>query len=231
MRMLWPMIVSLTLAGCAEMAKKDALADAEAHCASEGKKFIQKEATLKEGLFISTASVTGWCGEKPTPYSSRLTISLPPGWEKKILLDSMVAGNGILYAVNRNIDAGMLLSASKREGITDLMEYSITRRADQTSKLIDSHESEIAQIDIQGKRAFRFDVTGTLKTGQKMTYMATIIEGSEEIAYLSTWTTATNYERQKESLSKIANDIVDRPGGAAQPVIPASPPRQATSDR
>jgi hypothetical protein len=147
-------------------------------------------------------------GDKPTPYASKVGLNLPVGWEQKTLTDSMVVRHVVLYAINRTIDAGVLLSAAKREGIIELMEFANTKRANQASRLVDPQQSEISQLEIQGRKAFRFDVTGTLKTGQKLTYMLTIIEGSAELALLTIWASPANFERQKESLAVLANNVV-----------------------
>ncbi len=143
----------------------------------------------------------------PTPYASKLNLSLPAGWEQKALTEPMVIGNGVFYAINRTTDTGALLSASKREGITDLMEFANTRRANQANRLTDPQQSEVSQIQIGGRKALRFDVTGALKSGQKLTYMMTVIEGATEIGILNTWTTAANFERQKEAMGLLAENV------------------------
>ncbi len=208
MRILSFVIVSLALTGCAEMAKKNAHAEAEATCASKGMRFVQKETNLTEGLFITTATVSGWCGEKPIAYASKLKLDLPSGWIQKTPTESMIEGRVVLYSQNPTIDAGMFLGAVKREDIADLKEFAIARMVDQASRLTDSQSSEIAKLEIQSRRAFRFEVAGTVKTGQKVTWLVTVIEGPTEIAYLSIWVSTANFERQKELLSKVANTIV-----------------------
>ena len=52
---------ALALTGCANLAAEDALERARAHCASEGKQFIQKQTEVHEGLIISDAMVSGEC--------------------------------------------------------------------------------------------------------------------------------------------------------------------------
>lgn len=141
------------------------------------------------------------------PATSKLTVDLPEGWEGKTLSESMIAGNGVLYAINRTSDIGILLSVTKREGITNLMDFVATRRATQSNSLVDPQQSEITQIIINGKMAYRFEVTGALKSGMKVTFMATIVEGTSEIAYLNAWTTAANYERQKGAIELLAEKI------------------------
>src|SRR5208283_4181942 len=103
--------------------------------------------------------------DKTAHYESKLSLPLPAGWEQKDLTASMIRGNTILYALNRTIDTGVLLRATKREGITDLMEFTCTRRASQANILIDPQLSDISKIEIGGKKALRFEVTGAVKSG------------------------------------------------------------------
>jgi len=144
----------------------------------------------------------------PTPNTSKILLSLPAGWEQKTLNEQMILGGGILYATNRTTDSGLLLSASKREGITDLMAYGTSIRANQTSRLKDPQQSEVSQIEINGKKALRFDVTGLQNSGLKLKYMITVIEGATEIAILNTWTTAAGFEEQKGAMGQLAENVI-----------------------
>ena len=54
-----------------------------------------------------------------TQNTSNARIDLPDGWESKPPTDVMKAGGTVLYALNRTIDSGLLLSTAKRSGITD----------------------------------------------------------------------------------------------------------------
>jgi hypothetical protein len=141
------------------------------------------------------------------PYALKINLSLPAGWERKALTEPMIMRNVILFATNRTIDSGVYLFAEKREGITDLMEYAYTRRSNQANALTDPHLSNISQIEIGGKKALRFDVTGKVKNGVKITYMMTVINGSTEIAIVNTWTTAADYERRKEAMTLLAENV------------------------
>ena len=143
----------------------------------------------------------------PAQYASKIGLTLPAGWEQKALTEQMVIGGGVLYAINRTTDTGALLNASKREGITDLMAFAISRRANQANKLTDPQQSQVSELEVHGKKALRFDVTGLLKTGLKLTYMMTVIEGTTEIAVLNTWATATNFEQQKEAMGLLAENV------------------------
>jgi hypothetical protein len=126
--------------------------------------------------------------QAPTPHSSKIALALPPGWEQRPLTEQMVNAGRIIYATNRTADSGASLYAFKHESITDLMTFAVSRRAGQASALTDAQQSEVSRTAINCKTALRFEVTGSLKTGQKIayTYMTTIIEGVTEIAMLVT---------------------------------------------
>jgi len=143
----------------------------------------------------------------PTQYPSKISLTLPVGWEQKPLTEQMVISGGVLYAINRTTDTGALLSASKREGITDVMAFAVSRRANQANKLTDPQQSQVSELEVNGKKALRFDVTGSLKNGLKVTYMMTLIEGATEIAILNTWTAAANFEQQKEAMGLLAQNV------------------------
>ena len=49
------------LSGCAAMAEKEALEKIKAHCAAEGKQFVQKHTETHEGVIISEATISGFC--------------------------------------------------------------------------------------------------------------------------------------------------------------------------
>jgi len=58
--MIAPAVV-MAVAGCAEQLKNNAVEKLEAECAAKGMQFVQEMATARDGLFVSTASVSGQC--------------------------------------------------------------------------------------------------------------------------------------------------------------------------
>ena len=107
---------------------------------------VFKECMEKRGYTVTPPSDEGPQTNAPTqstspsqsttPIStSQLGLTLPVGWEQRTLTDQMKASGVVLYGVNRTTDTGAFLRAVKREGITDLMEFALTQRANQTMKL------------------------------------------------------------------------------------------------
>jgi hypothetical protein len=142
-----------------------------------------------------------------TPSVSKLSLTLGAGWEKRPFTDQMSSSDTVLYATNRTTDIGMLLTAVKREGITDLMAFANARMANQVNRLTDPKQSEISQIEINGKKVLRFTVAGALKSGMKITYLLTVIEGESEIAILNGWTSTANFENQRSAIELLAMNV------------------------
>ncbi len=144
----------------------------------------------------------------PTPLTSNVSLNLAAGWQSNPVPQNLAKSGVSLYTINRNIDAGAILSSTAHEGITDMVAYAETRRARVAGSLTAAVASEIAQVDIGGRHAFRFAVTGQANTGQSFTYLVTVIEGAKDIAVLNTWTFAANYEQRKDELGRLSESVV-----------------------
>jgi hypothetical protein len=114
------------------------------------------------------------------------------------------AAGGVDFRVNRTYDTSALLLAYRREGVTDMLAFANARRANQIGTLTEAAATNIEQLSINGRSAYRWQVTGTTKEGSRLTYLVTIIEGPTEIAALNTWTNSGNFEPQKARLSSLA---------------------------
>jgi hypothetical protein len=142
------------------------------------------------------------------PYESSVTIDLPRGWDKKPVTDQMKAGGTLVYAINQTMDSGLKLSALKRETVTDTMAFASSRQAALASGLKDAMRSDISKTDTNGRTTYRFEVSGTpIAGGIHLTYSGAIIEGSKEIAYVVSWTSAAGFEKQRSSLMELAGIV------------------------
>lgn len=144
----------------------------------------------------------------PAPYVSNLRLNLPVGWESKPMPENLARSGWFVYAINRNTDVYATLAATTHEGITDMLAYAQSRRAALIGNLTDAVPSEISQVEINGRRAFRGTVTGKVKTGQTVTYLGTVIEGPQEIAVLLTWTFPANFGQQEDAMGQLAENVV-----------------------
>lgn len=149
----------------------------------------------------------GTVDPKPSADVAKVDLNLPEGWERKPLTQSMVNGGGSVYASHNAMDTAVLLSVAYRKGVTDLMAYAISRRAAMEKKLLNAQSTEITRLDINGRQAFRFEVAGYVQGGVKLTYLYTIIEGTEQFAVVNAWAKSINYTQRKESLEELASKL------------------------
>jgi len=163
--------------------------------------------------------------------SSKASINLPDGWEAKTLTTAQKNAGVLFMAVNRTIDTGLMLASYKREGITDMLTYVTTKRGIQANLLNEPQIADIIETAVNGDKAWRFEVTGLLKTSShmKLTYQTTVIDvGSNEILTLNAWTGAANYDRQKQSMAELASAIG---GFSKSPPSIAETPAPASADK
>jgi len=150
-------------------------------------------------------------------FSSKAGIDLPDGWEPMQLNDSVKAKGYFFQARNRTIDAGLLMSASKRAGVTDMLEFAKTRKMNQMAALKEAQGSEIEQILINGMQAWRFEVAGKSPTsGKDFTWQLTFIDAGSEIVDIRTFMFTVGYAAHKEELERLAYNIK---GFASEPPL------------
>lgn len=146
----------------------------------------------------------------PTKLATQPTsvqVDWPTGWSRRDLTEEQVKRGLTHYAQDKNRDLGAQVSVISSDGITDRMAYAASRRANQVGRLGQAKGSEIVNLTINGRDAQRFEVTGTLSTGQPMTYGATIIYGTEQVVYVTTWASTVNYMEHRNALNEIADRI------------------------
>lgn len=149
----------------------------------------------------------GSVAPKPSADAAKVDLILPEGWERKPLTEAMANGGGSLFASNKATDTSVFLSVARREGVTDLMAYAMSKRANQENMLLNPQSTEIIRLDINGRLAFRFEVAGYLKGGLKVTYLMTIIEGAEQLALVNIWSKSIDFPQQKELLGEFASKL------------------------
>jgi hypothetical protein len=164
--------------------------------------------TIAQDGKVGTSDATAASNPPAMQPSSKLSVRLPAGWGP-MPATALIPADTIQKALNRTIGAGMVLSSARRDDLTEVATSASTLRAFQASRLTDSNISDITEIQINGRRAFRYRVAGEVgKTGVKMTYMITFIEGDKEIAILNVWTASANFETNRPELEQLASDVV-----------------------
>jgi hypothetical protein len=157
---------------------------------------------------------------------SHLDVTLPEGWEKQPLSLYMIESGGILFATNSALGASMTLTALKREKVGDALAFTQTGRSAFLARLSGSHASQVQTLDISGRRAYKFDITGIVDTGDKMTFVFTVIEGNTEIALLTRSMRTTSYADNKDAVVELGSAVV---GFSSVPSVTVAGPAPATS--
>ena len=173
------------------------------------------------------------------PFKSNASIELPTGWASADLTDELKRQNYIFHAINRTIDAGLLLGTVKRDTITDMLEFVKTTRTAQLVALKDATSTDIQKIEVNGFPAWRFDVSGKVPTkGMDLTYSLTVIESGNEAVGVKTWILTASFPDHKEQLYSLASDVrgLEPPASKNAPVPESSkktevaPKTQASPD-
>jgi hypothetical protein len=162
---------------------------------------------LLEPISNTSASISS-TNRDTTAFKSNAGIELPIGWAVGNLNDDLKSKHYIFYALNRTIDAGLVLGAVKRDAITAMLEFAKARRTSQMAALNDAVSTEITQVDINGFAAWRFEVTGkNQKTGKEFTYGTTLVESEREVVEIRTFMFAASYDNYRDQLNNLALGI------------------------
>lgn len=142
-----------------------------------------------------------------SPYTGRVTISLPDGWVRKT--PPAAYSSAIDFATNTTLGAYMVLSYVAKKDITDIGIFAETKKAAQLSKLRESSSTEMVRAEIKGRSVFSTDIEGIIPSnGEKYHFRNTILDGDTDIIMLSVWTPAANYSgRVKEQLDSISSGV------------------------
>ena len=154
-----------------------------------------------------------------TASTPKAGIDLPDEWESKEVPTNIIEKGYFFYAVNKTIDAGLVVSAVKRHGVADVTGYARAGRLAQMHSLGDAKESDIEELQVNGMQAWRFEVTGKDWTGWSITYLTTYIDVGTEVLGVRTFSPAVGFREQRAALSNLAYGIRTPPA----PVV-AMPP-------
>jgi hypothetical protein len=148
-------------------------------------------------------------GAPPSVHISPIHFDLSAGWQVQPLADMDLKGGWYAKVRNRHIDAVAVLSARTHDGITDIADYTQTRKAALLRAITDPVPvEEVHPIEINGRPAFRYVVKGKDKSGKPATFVATIIEGPDDVAIVIVYTYATNFDERKEAMKQLSEQVV-----------------------
>lgn len=142
----------------------------------------------------------------PPPGTDQLAMALPSGFAMNAVPDKLKGAGVAFYAINRALDTGLMVTPVRHEGITDLTAYANTMRASQVDRLKDATSSEVTRVEVGGRNAARYSVTG-IHNNVKLTYVTTLIEGHDQIIIVDVWTGATNAQQHMSVLEGLAGTV------------------------
>jgi hypothetical protein len=142
----------------------------------------------------------------PLPGADRLSMTLPPDFVMQAVPERLRAAGAVFYAFNHTLDIAVTVIPLRHEGVSDLMAFATTKRANQQDWLKDATSSEVTGLQVGGHNAARFRATGTYNN-VKITYVSTLIEGHDQIVFVTAWTGATNAQQQMTVLESLAETV------------------------
>lgn len=110
---------------------------------------------------------------------------------------------------NKTIDAGALVVLNSKADIVDMALHIKSLRAKQIGQIGQGEWSEITQVSVKGRRAWKFWVSGVLKEGMSVKYMGTLIEGDRQVIYVTAWTSTQNFEDSRASMEMVSDSFAD----------------------
>ncbi len=158
------------------------------------------------GAPTGTATAASPAPVTPVPGADQLALALPAGFALRATPENLKAVGAVFYAVNGALDIGVAIIPLRHEGVTDLAAFASTRRASESDALKDATWSEVTGLEIGGRNAAQFRVTG-MSGKLKITFVSTFIEGHDQIVLVNAWTGATNALQQMTLLENLAATV------------------------
>ena len=136
-----------------------------------------------------------------------LNLAFPAGWSPQPISDAQKSNGTVILAYNKTTDSWAQVSTVSLEGITDRDAYVVSRRANQESRVKDATHTDVTLVDVNGRAARRFEVTGTAPDGQSVRFLYTIIFGQKDVVAVNAWTPAPNFSDQKATFQGLADRV------------------------
>jgi hypothetical protein len=143
----------------------------------------------------------------PVPGADQLAVALPKGFVLRPAPQKLKDVGAVFYAINGTLDITVTVIPLRHEGVTDLTAFATTRRTNESGALKDAKYTDVTSLQIGGRNAVQFRVTGTISSGIKITYVSTFIEGHDQIVFVNAWAGAANALQQMTMLESLAATV------------------------
>ena len=153
-----------------------------------------------------------------TRFTPEAGITLPDGWVPAPLTEDMRKKHFYFYATNQQNGGTVLMRARPRAGVSSMMEFAELQRTSTSGNLIDASATEIAELQVQGLPAWRFEVQGLLKTNRKdVTSITTIIDAGKEIVEIDIPMQTSYFADAEEDMLALTENVTGLDAFALQP--------------
>lgn len=124
-------------------------------------------------------------------------ITLPPGWVQVPPPDESYFQLAARDTLSYNY---LLISDVNTADVSDWQLFSAKMKEKVISTLTDAKASETSTIKVNGYDALRADISGTLKNGLKVHYLATVLKTDKKLVYVLSWTKESNFDSAKSEM-------------------------------
>ena len=132
----------------------------------------------------------------------RLQLALPPGWQQASLPDT--AATAQIYALNRQVDAMILVGSVDLSDVEDFQRYAINQYELLGRTLDNSEKSNVMHTTINGLQAVRAEYSGSVRSnGLRVKFMWAAIRGPSQVIRIAAWTRASTFEQQRALLDSL----------------------------
>lgn len=143
-------------------------------------------------------------------FKTKAGIELSDDYESKSLTDFQRWGGELVNAVSKSRrNKGVVIASREKKPNIDPQIIASELEKIQINRLAEGHSKNAEQFIFDGLNAWRFEVHGKLKGlfGSSMVYLITIIEGETEILVINSYTSESNFEKEKAEMYKIINGL------------------------
>jgi hypothetical protein len=147
-------------------------------------------------------------GLQRSTFKPKTEILLPSGWTETLLPTELKNAGAEFIAYNNNIQAALRYWTTDKASVVNVSAY--TKRMPQiiASDLNGATFSETQEIEINGNKAYRFEITGSPKNqSTPITFLITFIEGLKYLVRIDALVAAKDYPELKEHFGKLAFNL------------------------
>jgi hypothetical protein len=153
-------------------------------------------------------------------FSSEAGLDIPDGYEQKPLNDFQRFNGFLLKAENSIKRTGIMVNSRRTDSKTDPTAVMHAISESMSRMITDTTTANEEELNINGMKALRFEMTGKNKGafGLTYTYVVTMLVGKEELLVVNAWAPVDDYPSEKDALKQLAWSVkgIADPAGAAR---------------